>query len=352
MDIWTCALGFMDAQILLTAEKLGVFDALAGGPKTAAALAESTALPQDSTERLLTALCALGLVEKWQDSRYANSPDAREQLVSTSPQYIGGLFDHLRNVLYPAWDNFDEILRQRPTYEAHSGDGQAAPSMDVYSDPESLRAFMEGMHAITYSSAAEFAAQASELSSVRHVIDLGGASGALLIALARQFPRLQGTVFDLPQVRPITEGFIHKHGLDDQLRFRAGDFFNDAFPTGADAYVLSFILHDWDRAKGSILLEKAAEALPPGGLLIISEYLLDEDRTGPLHVARSDLNMMVAAQGRERTAEEYHAWIREFGFEAEQIYQTGGGRCYLVARLPEQPAADLPERAAEVEAEE
>ena len=340
MNLWDCALGFMHAQMLLTAEELGLFDRLAEGPRTAADLAAATDLPSDSAERLLTGLCALGIVERQSDGRYANGSEAAEKLVSGKPGYIGDMFSHVREVLYPAWGDLKEALlenesdRHQPTFDGHApphGEQEEVPSKAVYDNPESLRTFMEGMHAITYEASAKFAAHAPELRDIRHIVDLGGASGAFLIALAQQFPDLRGTVFDLPPVQPIAEDFFRGQHLEDRLQFQAGDFFDDPLPSDADAYSLGFILHDWDHASGTYLLKKIAEVLPQGGLLIIGESLLDEDRTGPLHVARNNLNMMVAARGRERTVSEYRDWIAACGFELERVESTEE-KDFLIAR--------------------
>ena len=326
----------MHAQMLLTAEELGIFDRLGESPCTVEELAEATDIPVDSAQRLLTGLCALDLVQRQPDERYANSPEASEQLVSTAPGYIGDMFDHVRDVLYPAWGNLKESLltngqSDEEAAEQASSSGESVPTEAVYSDDQSLQSFMEGMHAITYEAGRKFANQAPELREVEHIVDIGGASGALLIALAQQFPSLQGTVLDLAPVQPIAEKHISEQNLTDRLSFQAADFFNDPLPSGCDAYSLGFILHDWDSHTGSYLLEKIAEAIRPGGLLIIGESLLDDDRTGPLHVARNNLNMMVVARGRERTAKEYSDWISEFGFELERIQPTEE-KDFLIAR--------------------
>lgn len=347
VNVWDCALSFMHAQMLLTAEKLGVFDRLDGDPCTAEEVAAAVDLPPDSARRLLTGLCALDLVERRSDGRYRNRPEASEQLVTGKPGYIGDFFHHVRNVLYPAWEDFEEALRNNPTaIDTDTGsteprqDGskqelnpeeKEVPSEAVYEDEESLRSFMDGMHTLSYGSGQTFAANAPELQDVEHLVDVGGASGAFLIAVAESFPELQGTVLDLPPVRPIAEEYISNHDLDDRLSFEGADFFNDPLPEGADAYSLGFVLHDWDKQAGSHLLEKIAASIQPGGLLIIGESLLNEDRTGPLHVARNDLNMLVVARGRERTAQEYENWIADYGFELERIQPTEE-KDFLIAR--------------------
>lgn len=330
MDLWDCALSFMHSQMLLTAEDVGVFDCLDEAPRTAEDVAEATGLPPDSARRLLTGLCALDIVERRPDGRYVNGPEAETQLVSGKPDYIGDMFDHVREVLYPSWGNLEEVLRANGT----ATDGAAedgVPSENVYDDPDSLRSFMEGMHTITYGSAKNFAAHAPELEEVDHIVDIGGASGAFLIALAEQFPHLEGVIYDLGPVRPIAEDFIRDSGLEDRISFQEGDFFNYPIPSGRDAYSLGYILHDWDEDAGSLLLSKIADAIRPGGLLIIGESLLNEERTGPLHVARNNLNMMVVARGRERTADEYRDWIGEHGFKLERIQPTDE-KDFLIAR--------------------
>lgn len=332
IDLWDCALGFMDSQILLTAEELGVFDCLHGGPRSATDIAAATGLPVGSADRLLTALCALGLIEKRQNRRFVNGPTAAEQLVRGRPGYIGAMFDHLRKDLYPVWHHLGDALKEeRPQWE-RAFPGRAAPTESHYSDPAALRAFMEGMHAITYRTAVELAMRASELRGVRTLVDVGGAGGAFVIGLAQELPGLEGVVFDLPPVRPIAEDFFGRYSLSGRLRFQPGDFWSDPLPAGADAYSLGFVLHDWDERGGSILLDKIAKASRPGGLLLVGEFLLNEDRTGPLFVARQDLNMLVAARGRERSASEYRDWIARHGFSLEKIYPVSNGKNYLVAR--------------------
>ncbi len=332
MDIWELALGFMDSQVLLTAVKLGVFDRLDDRPLSAAQLGEATGLPRDSAQRLLNALCALGLVRKGADERYSNGPDASAQLVRGKQGYIGSMFRHVKEDLYPLWNYFAESLMEGRSQWHRAFSGSPAPTEEMYENPDALRSFMEGMHAITYETASEFAHSSPEPGSIETIVDLGGAGGAFLIALAERFPNLRGTVFDLPAVRPIAEDFISRHNLSGRLRFHAGSFWTDPIPSGADAYALGFILHDWDEHGGSILLQKIAEAIRPGGMLIIGEYMLDDDKTGPLHVVRADLNMLVAAHGRERTAKEYSDWIARFGFEPAGIQPVSRGRCYLMAR--------------------
>ena len=333
MDIWDRALGFMDSQVLLTAEELGVFNALDERPRTTAELAVAAKLPPRSAQRLLTALCSLELVERHQDGRYSNSSQAAAQLVAGKPGYIGGLFRHIREDLYPVWQYFREALEEENAQwerEARHNGGVLKNERN-HEDPAALRAFMRGMHAVTYQAGRELAGRAPELAQIESIVDVGGAGGSFLIALCRQFPKLRGTVFDLPNAQPIAEELIAEHELSDRIGFRGGSFFTDPLPAGRDAYSLGFILHDWDTHGDRLILDNVAQACPTGGVLIVGEYLLDEDRTGPLHVARMDLNMLVAARGQERTTQEYRDLLEQSGFALRNIYPTSHGKAFLVA---------------------
>jgi acetylserotonin N-methyltransferase len=330
MHLWDIALGFMDAQAVLTAEELGLFNHIDGQPRTAEEVAQAIGLAVDPAERLLVLLCARGVVHRLPEGRYVNGEEASRQLVRGKPEYIGAMFHHVREDLYPLWQHLKETLVEQKSQWHRVSHDKSAPA--AATDPRALRSFMDGMHAITYEVSAEFAAHAPEMNEVHSIVDIGGASGAFLIALAEKFPHLHGTVVDLPNVRPITEEYFRQHALEGRLRFHGADFFEDPLPAGADAYSLGFILHDWDTEQGSLLLQRIAEAVRPGGLLIIAEYLLNDDKTGPLYVARANLNMMVAARGRERTAREYAEWIGRFGFELHRIQPTVKGKNFLLAR--------------------
>ncbi|MFP4162443.1 MAG: methyltransferase [Chitinispirillaceae bacterium] len=329
MDAWECALGFMDSQALLTAEKLNLFTLLERGEKTTEELSKALNLPRDSTQRLLNLLCSLGFVQCIEKSRYKNSTEASEKLVRGKPDYIGDMFVHIRDELYPLWGHLHRSLGENRSLK-----DELLPTTteEWFSQPEKVEAFMRGMHTITYQTGKEFAQITPELSGLDFMVDVGGAAGSFLIALAQTFPRLRGTILDLDYAEPIARKFIDEFGLQKQLSFHTADFFTDPLPEGADAYTLGYILHDWDTEQGDQLLDSISKASRPGAMLVIGEYLLNEDKTGPRHVVRADLNMMVAARGRERSRKEYAEWIARHGFRLSDVKTTPSyNRAYMLA---------------------
>jgi acetylserotonin N-methyltransferase len=116
------------------------------------------------------------------------------------------------------------------------------------------------------------------------------------------------------------------------MEYITGDFFNDPLPP-ADLYSLGRILHDWADEKALGLLRKIAAALPDGGGVLIAEILLDEDRTGPVSGLMQSLNMLVCAEGRERTLSEYTALLGAAGFGEVQGVRTGAPLDAILARV-------------------
>jgi hypothetical protein len=329
MDVWERVLGFADAQAVLTAHARGVFEVLGAETATAAAIAERVRLPVCSCDRLLRLLVALELLERLPDGRYANTPEARAQLVSTSDTYIGRFLPYVRDVLYPAWSRLDAALEHlSPQCYATDGSNQQDRLFD---DSQRLRDFLAGMHAITYHSASIVARVSPEIRALQMVVDVGGASGAFLIALAERCLSVRGLVFDLPPVVAVAREYITAAGVADRVETHAGDFWKDPLPTGADGYALGFILHDWDDEGGDRILEKVATAAGRGATLVVGEHLLAEDGTGPLFAVRQDVNMLVSARGRERSEPEYREWIRRHGFVLKRTYPASYGKHYMVA---------------------
>ena len=129
-------------------------------------------------------------------------------------------------------------------------------------------------------------------------------------------------MFDLRSVTPQAERFIREAGLEDRVTVHAGDFFTDPLPP-ADLYALGRIVHDWSEEKVRGLLDKIHAALPPGGGVLIAERLLYPFKDGPLNANLQSLNMLVVTEGKERTAAEYEALLRQSGFGQVQARTTG-----------------------------
>jgi ubiquinone/menaquinone biosynthesis C-methylase UbiE len=183
--------------------------------------------------------------------------------------------------------------------------------------------FQDGMHSLSRHTAAA-AAGALDLSDAKMVLDVGGGTGAYAVELAEHHPHLNVTVFDIEPVCEKAKSVIGNSSVTDRVAVVAGDFFEDELPAGFDTIILSMILHDWSPDDCRRLLRACAGVLPSGGRLIISELLVDDDKSGPVDAALMSLNMLVRTWGRNYTAAEYSSWLVEAGFHAPRRIPLDG----------------------------
>lgn len=304
--------GFWSFKTFAAAIELDLFTRLAGGRTLTVADAEREfGLPDRPADLLLTACASLGLLERAGDG-YRNTALAEEFLVRGKPYYFGGQVTYCDRRTYLPWHRIGEALRtDRPL----TWDPDTSESMFTTADPELLATFWEAMYSTSIFTARALGG-AVDLGGHRRLLDVGGGSGAYAIELCRQRPGLTATVLDLPHVCEIAAGKIDLVGLGGRIGTRAGDFLADAaLPGGHDVLLFSMILHDWDEPTNRKLLAKAYAALPAGGLVIVSELLLDTDRSGPAPAALMGMNMLVeTVGGRNYSDAEYADWLTGAGF--------------------------------------
>jgi SAM-dependent methyltransferase len=181
--------------------------------------------------------------------------------------------------------------------------------------PEEAAAFNQAMR----SGAVDRLAPLFELdwTNVSTVVDVGGGSGGVVLALLEREPHLTGTILDLPHVRADAEAAIAAAGLQARCTFTTGSFF-DRVPEGADVYIVSQILHDWSDEETLAILRTCRAAVTPGGRLAIVERLLPEGNER--HFTKLvDLQMLFLLGGRERTVEEFETLFAATGFALERV---------------------------------
>ena len=158
------------------------------------------------------------------------------------------------------------------------------------------------------------------LSRFEKIVDVGGGDGGLLIEILEANPSVKGVLFDLPHVAEKAKKRITDAGLEGRCQVVAGDAFASV-PDGADAYILSRVIHDWDDARSIAILRNCNRAIVETGRLLLVEGVV---RSGnePDISKFFDLNMMVLNGGRERTAAEYQALLEAAGFTLVTIIPT------------------------------
>ena len=315
---------FRRSKTMFAGCALGIFDLLETGPQTAAQLAPGAGANAESLARLLDALVALGLLERQGDA-YANTATANEYLRRASPNTLTGYVLYSNEVLWRLWANLEDATREG-THRWKQTFGLDGPLFDhFFRTEDAMRTFIRGMHGFGLLSSPSIA-EAFDLSGFRHVVDLGGATGHLALALAGRWTNLRATVFDLPRVIEFAREFT-----GGGASLCAGDFFTDLLPE-ADLFALGRILHDWNEEKILRLLDRIFERLPSGGALLIAEKLLDSDKRGPITAHMQSLNMLVCTEGRERTRDDYQELLKRAGFAHVDVKETGTPLDAILAR--------------------
>lgn len=321
-QILQLGLGFWGPKALLSAVEIGVFTVLAEKPAELAALTSRLGLHERSARDFLDTLVALGMLQRHGDL-YANTAETDHFLDRNKPSYLGGWLEMANARLYPFWGSLTEALTSgQPQNESKTQPG--ADLFDaLYQDPVRLRLFLQGMTGISLATA-RVVAQRFPWGDYQTFIDIGGAQGALPAQLALAHPHLKGGNFDLPAVGPIFTDYVESFGLQDRLRFYAGNFFTDPLPQ-ADVLVMGHILHDWNLAEKRLLISKAYDTLRQGGALLIYEALIDDERRQNVFGLLMSLNMLIETRGGfDYTGTDCTGWLREAGFRDTRVEHLRG----------------------------
>lgn len=311
--IWS----YWTSQAIHVAAELGIADLVAEAPRTPAELARATAADADALTRVLRLLASEGIFAETADGAFEQTPMS-ETLKGGAAEWLRARF-----IVRPAnWRAAGQMLEGVRTGAVPFEIANGAPLFEqLRANPTEAELFDRLMMANTLP-VARAVAGAYDFAGVRTVIDVGGGRGALAIEILNAHPGLHGIVFDQPHVVPETEREIAKHGLATRCSAAGGDFF-EAVPEGADAYLLKFILHDWDDGRSSAILERCAAAMATGGRVLVIENVLPEDNRQSF--ARiQDINMLVNLGGRERTKAEFASLFETAGLELQRAIPVAG----------------------------
>lgn len=277
---------------------------------------------------LLTLCRASNLIHTDEQGGHHLTAQGREHFVKGSPWYLGPYYAPVRDT--PITKGFVQVLTTgRPgSWQAKSDAKDWHESM---LDPEFARGFTELMNCRGMLFGQHLAHSVGPLLGQRsHLLDVGGGSGIYSSTLVAAHPQLRATVLEQPPVDAIVRQEIERHGLGERVQVFAGDMFNVIWPQ-ADIVLLSNVLHDWDVAEARALLTKAAATLPSGGLLIIHDAFIRDDKTGPMAVAEYSALLMNITQGKCYSPSEYAALMDGLGLKPGPYQDTVADRGFMTA---------------------
>lgn len=308
--------GYAASQVVYVLAKLEIAARLTAGPRSVAELAAATSTLPDRLFRVLRAAASLGLVAEGPSQTFTLAPlgellrpDVEDSqsafaLMMGEEHYFvyGRLLDALKT-----GENAFETLYGKPIFEFLS------------EHPDKGRTFDAAMTSI-HGRETPAVVAAYDFTGIDTLADVGGGNGTKLMAILNRYPTMRGILYDLPQVVERAAPRFTAAGLAERCRLISGDFFQDV-PTGADAYLMRHIIHDWDDEKSLVILRNCHRAMKPGAKLLLVESVIPTGND-PFGAKFLDLTMMLIPGGLERTAEQFRDLYAEAGFELTRIVPT------------------------------
>jgi hypothetical protein len=302
--------GYQLSQAIHVAAVLGIADLLAAGPRSSDDLAQATETNPSALYRLLRALAAFGLFHE-EDERRFSLTELGDALRLDAPESVAGwaAFVGRRNIR-DAWSALEESIRTgENAFKLEHGisvweyRAQHPEESEIFD-----RAMASSSHLVIRS-----LIDAYDFGRFGTIVDVGGGNGTLLRALLDEHPQLSGVLFDQPHV---VEGVE----LGERGRVVAGSFF-ESVPEGGDAYLLKWIIHDWNDEDSAAILRAVRRN---DAALLLVERVVEPPNEGP-ETKLGDLNMLVGPGGQERTLDEFRSLFEAAGYELVGDTPTASG---------------------------
>ncbi|OLF12951.1 methyltransferase [Actinophytocola xinjiangensis] len=312
--LWSMA-GLGTPMAIRVAATLRVADHIADGKRTAAELAPVCDAHEGTLERLLRYLAVRGVFARAEDGGYDLTP-LSQPLREDHPARVRAWFD----IDGMGWGelSFVELLHTVRTGEAAFPVRYGQPYWDDMATSPVRTASFHDLHGADMAGRSPHIVTAFDWASLGHVTDIGGGDGSLITAILTATPGLRGTVVDLADATAAAKETFAEAGIDDRADAVTGSFF-DPLPAGADAYLLSLILHDWPDEESVAILRRCGEAAGPDGRVLVIESIGDGEVT---HTGM-DLRMLCLYAARERGVTDFTALAERAGLRRTAVYEAG-----------------------------
>jgi O-methyltransferase domain len=307
--------GVATTHSIYAVAKLGIADLLAGGPRTTEELASLAAVDSLSLYRLLRALASVGVFAEIAPATFALTSIA-ERLKTDAPDSLRAWAIFTGEIAVPCWGGLMHSLRTgHPAFESVFG-RSVFEYLEAHPDTAAVFDHHQAQGGLALHAAV---AAAYDFGAIGTIIDVGGGNGSLVAAILKRHPGVRATIFDLPHVIERARAAAHPT-LNSRCNYIGGSFF-DTIPPGADAYLLSRVLHDWDDDRAGTILTNCRRAMRAGVRLLVIERIVPHGNQ-PHESKFMDLNMLITTGGRERTEHQYRALFERSGLRLDQITHT------------------------------
>jgi predicted O-methyltransferase YrrM len=317
-DIRELANSFRVSRVLLSAFELKIFSVLDKHMMTSEEVSTKIDADPRATDRLMNALCGMGILKKVKRKFY-NSDLSSKYLVEGKPEFMGNLYH--TNHLWNTWSYLTDSVKKGSSFKGDQNKKEKTNWVEAFIGAMHYRGVNQG----------KILSMMIDLSNVRKMIDVGGGSAAFSIEIVKKNPSIKATVLDLPHVVPLTKKYVEEAGLSDNFNFIEGDYLTKDFEDNYDLILLSAIVHINSYEQNKMLINKCADALNKNGMIIISDFVMNDDRTQPVHGALFSINMLVGtASGDTYTKGEMKEWFESADLSKIERKNTSFGSDLMI----------------------
>lgn len=329
IELLQMAKGYWLSQCIYVVAKLGIADRLKNSPLSCTELAWATQSDPQSLHRVMRALASVGIFTETESQQYTLTPLAECLCSDVSHSIKNMVIMWGEPEFYQTWGGLlHSVKTGKSAFEERFG-------MNLFEyyqqNPAATEIFEQSMN---NSSKLEVAAmmEAYDFSGFQTLVDVGGGYGKMIGMLLQRYPHSHGILFDEPYVIDRCLPTLKEHGIVERCEVVSGSFF-ESVPPGGDAYLLKYIIHNWDDEQAISILKNCRQAMPDCGKILIMEQVILENDTSSL-AKMSDLNMFVVCPGgKERTEKEFKAILEQAGLELVRIVPTTEGICIIESTI-------------------
>jgi hypothetical protein len=312
------ATGYWVARLIQIAAKLKLADLLKNGPRTVDDLAAAAGVQAPALYRVLRALASVGVFAETKGQRFKLTPLAAT-LQTGVPASMRAFAEFIvENYWFDAWN---QLLYGLKTGELAFLKAHRVPVFKYLEQhPHDLQVCGEAMTSLSGTENPAVAA-AYKFSRFGTLVDVAGGHGSLLATILKANPKLKGVLFDLPSViaRARNDWHVTAKGIAERCTLESGDFF-ESVPKGGDAYIMKYILHDWDDERSVKILANCRAAMNQKGKILVVDNVIQPGNE-PAWGKLLDIQMLVIG-GRERTKKEFAAIFGEAGLKVTRVVPT------------------------------
>jgi SAM-dependent methyltransferase len=295
---------YQQSEVLFSFVELEIAEILDGKKLAARTVAREKKIDVLAMERFLNSCVTVGLLER-DGNKYSNSGIAEKFLLKDGEFFLGGQIARHRKRSLPAWSKLTKNLKKWKYGE----DEKSAPE----SSDQGAEAMAE-QHNLALFHGFELA-KAFDFSGSRKLLDMGGGTGAMSIALCKTYPKLEAVIFDLPENIKVAKKFVSREKLSKRISLVAGDFKEDELPKDFDVALLANLMAVADASENKKLLKELYRKLPDGGACILSGWVIDDSHLAPpLSVLFCLEDICWNAPDVERDETVYAEWLKKAGF--------------------------------------